>query len=30
MLFIRDTLDPCSSAVFSDEKVLIYDAQPIR
>ena len=30
MFFIRDMTDPCHSAVFSDEKGIIYDAQPIR
>jgi hypothetical protein len=27
MFFIRDTTDPCRSAVFSDENGLIYDAK---
>lgn len=30
MFFIRDTTDPCRAAVFSDEKGIIYDAQPIQ
>ena len=30
MFFILDTTDPCHSAVFSDERGIIYDAQPLR
>jgi hypothetical protein len=30
MFFIRDAMDPCSAAVFSNERGVIYDAQPIR
>jgi hypothetical protein len=30
MVFIRDTTDPCSSGVFSDQSGSIYDARPIR
>jgi hypothetical protein len=30
MFFIADTTDPCLTAVFSNERGVIYDAQPIR
>jgi hypothetical protein len=30
MLFVRDTTDPCSSGVFSDQRGVIYDPRPIR
>ena len=30
MFFIRDTTDPCRSAVFSDENGIIYDARAIQ